>query len=142
MIYARHFPPRRDEQMQATDGLRLLVVEDDPLVLTLMEELLVEFGCTLVGPATSVVDALRLVAEAPIEAALLDVGLGPGEDGYPVAEALAERSVPFAFVSGYGPEALPPAWRDRPLLRKPFTAAQLRAAVTALAAGAASTRTG
>ena len=39
---------------------------------------------------------------------------------FPVADVLAERGVPFAFITGYGKDVLPPVYRDRPLLQKPF----------------------
>ena len=50
---------------------------------------------------------------------MLDANLA----GSPVdvlAAALTRRNVPFAFVSGYGPEGLPEAFRQAPLIRKPF----------------------
>ena len=121
----------RDDSLQ---GLRLLVVEDELIVLMLVEDMLVELGCTVVGPATSVAGALKLVAQEPIDLALLDVNLGPGEHGYKVADALAGRGVPFAFVTGYGVESLPSNWRGRPTLQKPFQMAMLRRSVAALAA--------
>jgi hypothetical protein len=54
-----------------------------------------------------------------LHAALLDIHLA-GEPVFPVADVLAERGVPFAFVTGYGKDELPPVYRDRPLLQKPF----------------------
>jgi hypothetical protein len=47
-----------------------------------------------------------------IDLAVLDVNLGD-EKVYPVADALAERDVPFVFLTGYGSEMLPPAHRGR-----------------------------
>ncbi|MGH7190853.1 MAG: hypothetical protein ACREF0_16920, partial [Acetobacteraceae bacterium] len=39
---------------------------------------------------------------------------------FPIAEALAARDVPFAFLTGYGESALPPAWQAVPRLSKPL----------------------
>ena len=38
----------------------------------------------------------------------------------PIAEIVAARSLPFVFVSGYGPAGRPPLFADKPLLQKPF----------------------
>ena len=57
---------------------------------------------------------------------MLDVNLG-GAEAFPVANALVERGVPFAFSTGYGNSGLPAAWRDRPTLQKPFTQEQVMA---------------
>ncbi|MEA2773389.1 MAG: hypothetical protein QOD93_6351, partial [Acetobacteraceae bacterium] len=51
--------------------------------------------------------------------AVLDVNLG-GEKVYPVAEVLAERHIPFLFLSGYGDEAIPPGHSDWRVCAKPF----------------------
>jgi CheY-like chemotaxis protein len=114
-------------------GLRLLVLEDEMMVLILVEDMLVELGCTVIGPASGVAAALQLVADEEIEAALLDVNLGHGEHGYTVADELVTRGIPFAFVTGYGAESLPEFYRGRPTLQKPFHMAGLRRVVTELA---------
>jgi CheY-like chemotaxis protein len=106
---------------------RILVVEDEPLIGAMAEEWLDELGHAAVGPAANLDSALKLVA-TPIDGAIVDVSLGR-ESGYPVAEALAARGVPFVFATGYGREALDPAWRGRPTLMKPFDFDAFRAAV-------------
>ena len=85
---------------RALAGRRILVVDDEPLVALLTEDLLLDAGAEVIGPAASVAEALALVATDAPEGALLDVNLG-GELVYPVAEALARRGTPFAFVTGY-----------------------------------------
>ena len=50
--------------------------------------------------------ALDAVRSEQFDLAVLDVNLG-GEKVYPVAELLAERHIPFVFLSGYGDEAIP-----------------------------------
>jgi CheY-like chemotaxis protein len=98
-------------------GLRVLLVEDEIMIALLVEEILAEFGHTVVGPASRVDRALELVASEAIDVAILDVNIDD-KDVYPVAEALAARGIPFMFVSGYG--TLPERFRDRPRLTKPF----------------------
>jgi hypothetical protein len=66
-----------------------------------------------------------------MDVAILDLNLA-GENTFSVAEALAERGVPFAFATGYGAGGLPGNWRDRPTLQKPFTAADVTRVLTNL----------
>jgi CheY-like chemotaxis protein len=112
---------------------QILVVEDEPLVSAITEEWLVELGHVVVGPAANLASALELAA-TPIDGAIIDVSLGR-QSGYPAAELLAARGVPFVFATGYGQEGLDPAWRGRPTLMKPFEFETFRAAVGRMLAG-------
>ena len=112
---------------------RILVVEDEPLVSAITEEWLIELGHDVVGPAANLDSALELAA-TPIEGAIIDVSLGR-QSGYPAAELLEARGVPFVFATGYGQEGLEPAWRGRPTLMKPFEFETFRAAVERMLAG-------
>ena len=114
-------------------GRRVLVVEDEPLVAMDVEASLAEAGCTVVGPAASVARALALVASEPLDAAVLDANLA-GSPVDAVAEELAARGVPFAFVTGYGREALPARHAAAPMLTKPVPPAVLVAMVANLVA--------
>jgi DNA-binding response OmpR family regulator len=79
---------------------RIMVVEDDYLVLEMLNLDLIEAGATVVGLATSVAAALGVLdEEADIDAAILDVNLGP-ELVFPVADALTLRKIPFLFATG------------------------------------------
>ena len=66
------------------------------IVAWLIEDMLAELGCTVVGPATRVDEALKMIEIAAIDLAVVDVNLN-GQRSYPVVDALAERGVPFAF---------------------------------------------
>ncbi len=103
-------------------GVRVLLVEDEALVAMLVEDMLADQGCDVVATAPRLAEALARVGEATLEfdVAILDLNLA-GESTFPVAAALAARGVPFAFATGYGAGGLPPEWRDRPTLQKPFT---------------------
>jgi len=114
-------------------GLRVLVVEDEMLVSMLVEDMLMDFGCSVVGPAPDLEEAMALAVTAEIDAALLDVNLA-GKPIFPVADALKARGVPFAFASGYGQAGLAEAHRDAPVLQKPFRQADLERALTSLVA--------
>lgn len=104
------------------NGVRVLIVEDEPLVAILLEDMLGEFGCEIAGPAYSLEEAIAAArSEDPVDLAILDVNLR-GAPVYPVAEVLVERSIRFVFASGYGTEGVDEKWRDWLSLPKPFTA--------------------
>jgi DNA-binding response OmpR family regulator len=115
-------------------GRRILVVEDEMLIALIIEEVLQDLGCVLVGPAARLDVALRLATDEMLDAAILDVTIRGGLV-YPVAEQLLVRGIPFVLASGYGDWALPEAMRDRPRLTKPFTPQQLEDQVKALCRG-------
>jgi DNA-binding response OmpR family regulator len=100
-------------------GLRVLVVEDEMLIAMLLEDVLQERGCKVIGPVGRVTKAVPLANMEPLDMAILDVNVA-GEEVFPVACELARRAIPFVFVSGYGADRLPKKWCDRPILQKPF----------------------
>lgn len=116
---------------QSLKGKRILIVEDEPLLSMDLETTLTEIGCEVKGPAGTLKKAMGLIAKSDYDAALLDANLG-GRPVDELAAALTQQNVPFAFVSGYGREALPQGFRHAMLLGKPFNKEQLRAVVQAL----------
>jgi CheY-like chemotaxis protein len=107
---------------------RILVVEDEFLIALDIAGVLEQAGLAVIGPAGTVGDALQAIEREDVQGALLDAHLA-GEPVGRVADALKARSIPFAFVSGYGREQLPPAHRSALLVKKPFTGKDLLAAV-------------
>lgn len=107
---------------------RILVVEDEFLIALDIAGVLEQAGIAVIGPFGHVADALRAVEQEEVHGALLDAHLA-GEPVGRIADALVAKSIPFAFVSGYGREQLPAAHRQVPLVRKPFTGKDLLAAV-------------
>ena len=106
-------------------GLHLLLVEDDYLLASGLQEALELEGATIVGPYPDVQGALRGIAQAPVlHGALLDVNLGD-ETSFAVVEALRGRGVPMLFLTGYDDSALPAIYGDIPRCRKPVGLAEL-----------------
>lgn len=105
--------------MRGDTTCRVLFVEDEAMVSMLIEDMLLDLGVEVVGPACTMTDALALAREADIEAAILDINLG-GQLTYPVAEVLRERGIPVIFATGYQATALPEQFRGMPTLHKPF----------------------
>ena len=81
-------------------GPLVLVAEDEFLIAMELELLLGRHGYRVLGPASTVAEALRLLAAETPDVAVLDVNLR-GEAVTPVAEALRASDVPFLLVSAY-----------------------------------------
>jgi CheY-like chemotaxis protein len=114
---------------------RVLVVEDEYLIRMLLEDMLDDLGYAVAAAVGSITEARDLATTAEFSVAVLDVNLD-GQEIYPIADILIERSLPFVFVTGYGERTLPDRYRDRPALQKPFQAEQLDAALSGLLATA------
>jgi len=115
-------------------GLSVFVVEDEALVAMNLEQMLLDLGCRVVGPAMRL-DTADAMADDGLDAdiAILDVNLR-GVPVYPLAERLAARGMPLLFATGYGAHGLPAQWQDRPVVQKPYTEREVRAGlITALA---------
>lgn len=82
-------------------GKHILVVEDEALIAVMVEDMLVELGSNVVGPAATIESALALAQVEMIDAAILDVNVR-GERIDPVAEVLIARGIPVLFATGYG----------------------------------------
>jgi DNA-binding NarL/FixJ family response regulator len=81
-------------------GKRVLIVEDDNILsMNLADELAAE-GATVIGSTATVTDALDVIASTDLDGAIVDINLS-GKAAFPVADALAERHIPFVFATGY-----------------------------------------
>lgn len=105
-------------------GLRVLVVEDEMMVSMLIEDMLSDLGCVVIGPAARLDEAIALAESTPIDCAVLDVNLG-GQPIFPLADILRAKGAPFAFATGYGDAGLRDVDRGSPVLQKPFRESDL-----------------
>lgn len=116
-------------------GKRILVVEDELMLAMALEAVLRDLGCEIVGPVSNIDAALAAAQQERLDGALLDMNLR-GRCSAPVAEALAERSVPFIVVTGYAvSDDDAPVIQTAPRVAKPFRVAQLATALLAAFAG-------
>ena len=111
-------------------GLRVLVVEDEYLIAQEENDLLTDAGCVVVGPVPTGELALHLLGRERFDVALLDINL-TGKDVFGFADLLAQRHIPFAFVTGHSPRLVPRHLASYPLIRKPFSRESLLGAVQA-----------
>jgi CheY-like chemotaxis protein len=117
------------------EGRRFLVVEDEDIIVMLLEDYLLEFGCSVGWRADNVQAALKIVeSESDIDGAILDMNLR-GQPVDPVATALATRRIPFCFMTGYGSGAAT-SHPHAPTISKPFSAGVLRQTIERLMSGA------
>ena len=121
-----------DDQLS---GLRVLVVEDEAAISMLLEDMLTDFGCAIVGPAARLKAAIEMAQGDDFDLAILDVNLA-GESIYPVAETLVQRRCPFVFSTGYGGAGIKDPYRDRPVVQKPFSQQDLRRTILTALEGA------
>ena len=113
-------------------GRRVLVVEDEMLVLMLAEDLLGDLGCTAITAAATVEQALDLIALNHFDVAMVDMNLN-GDRTHAVADALAKAGVPFVFATGYSGR-MREGYDDRPILTKPYQSHQLATILASLLA--------
>lgn len=106
----------------------MLIVEDDALLGMAMGLCVQDAGYRVAGLAQSVEAALETLSHETVDAALLDVNL-QGELVFPVANALAERGVPFVFVTAQPRQDIPEKHRHRPVVPKPYYDAAIYAAL-------------
>lgn len=108
------------------EGKTILVVEDEPLVAMMVEDMLLELGAQVVGPASTLAQALALAESGDFDAALLDVNLN-GERSDPVAALLRGRNIPYVFATGYGAHDRLEGGAET--LQKPYRQEQVAAAL-------------
>lgn len=113
-------------------GRCILVVEDEYLIAAEMKRWLLAAGSEVLGPVPSVDQALDLIADHTLDAAVLDVNLGEGDTVYPVADKLGVLGVPYLFATGDVRLADTSVYRHRPRLEKPFVQAELVRSLTEL----------
>jgi CheY-like chemotaxis protein len=111
------------------DPARALVIEDEPMIAMLIEDMLLDFGCATVEVAGRMDAGLRLAESGDYDFVVLDVNLD-GAPSYPIADVLGRRGIPVIFATGYGMGGLAAAYAGGPTLQKPFGRADLEATVS------------
>jgi len=115
--------------------MKLLVVEDDPLIGPAMRAVLSGAGYTVLGPVRDATKAMRFADAGHLDLALVDYSLAGGQDGLCVVRQLAAvHGIPSLLVTGFDHRA--DDIRDLALgiLHKPFSPTALIGAVEAVGA--------
>ena len=114
-------------------GLRVLLVEDDPLIQMDCEDMLTGLGCR-VSTARDGRSALRELGRGSFEVLFTDIGL-PGISGLELAQqaVLDNPALQVIFASGFGPRSGADGTRQTvpgaQFVSKPYGAAELVAAL-------------
>jgi DNA-binding NtrC family response regulator len=104
---------------RAVIARRVLIVEDEAMIAMVLELILQNADCAVVGPVASVGGALRLIERQGLDAAVVDFRLGD-DDSCEIMDELDQRGVPFLLMTGQAMADLPPKLRHLNLLTKPF----------------------
>ncbi|RXZ35600.1 hypothetical protein EO081_00740 [Sphingomonas desiccabilis] len=113
---------------------RILILEDDFYLADDEKALLEKAGATVVGPFGRSCREEDLFASGELDAAVVDINLGAGPS-FDLARALADRRVPFVFVTGYDEAVIPGDLSHAVRLEKPLRERQLVATMARLVAG-------
>jgi CheY-like chemotaxis protein len=106
----------------------VLLVEDDGLLAMMLEDLVREAGAASVIVGRDPQDALRAAEQEPLACAILDVAVW-GTSTIGIADILASRNIPFLFCTGFTANDIEERHRQRPLLAKPYSDDQFKAAL-------------
>jgi len=109
----------------------LLLVEDEPLIAAGIAQLLEEHGYEFVQSAYTYAEAEEAVGSGRFDGAILDVMLAT-RYVWPIAAALRDRGTPFLFLTGLEVGSIDEAFRDAPVVFKPFTEHELVSKLDAL----------
>jgi CheY-like chemotaxis protein len=112
----------------STKGLRILLIEDEPIVAVLAEDLLDAIGCVVVATAATVAEAQAAIAAQSFDIAMVDIHLGK-EDGLVAADTLKARHIPYLVTTGYDTRHSTHAHAAAPVLTKPYGLADLESAL-------------
>jgi DNA-binding response OmpR family regulator len=107
------------------DQARVMIVEDDVFTAADIALTVEQADGVVVGPVATVAEALAILSEVEIDAAILDCNLLDG-DITPVAVRLQSAQIPVVICSGLGiPKELAELCPDIPTIIKPTRAAEV-----------------
>jgi DNA-binding response OmpR family regulator len=111
--------------------MRIMIIEDEPMIALDLQDLLEDAGFAVVGVAGKLEKALALIEGAEFDAAIVDANLG-GVSSSPAAAALAARRLPFIVLSGYSLKQQEAAFPEALYIQKPCRPEQLINALKAI----------
>ncbi|MEN3975785.1 response regulator [Emcibacter sp. SYSU 3D8] len=103
----------------------ILLVEDDPAISMIVEEMMIDLGMSNVTTAGRLPAAVEAASSGGFDCAIVDLKLH-GQDTFEVARILTKRNIPFAFFTGYSADTLR-EYAEQPVLPKPFAESDLKA---------------
>ena len=117
-------------------GKRGLVVDDEFLIVLDLQALLEDSGAEVNCQSSADKARMALDGEGPFDFAIVDLHLGVGiESGVSVAALLAERAIPFVFLSGLASKDPQVTRFNAPLIEKPYRPEALIATIVKAVSG-------
>lgn len=111
-------------------GARILVVEDEPFIAFDLKMAIEDAGAAAIGPASTVAEALDLIAHEAVDGAILDVNLPDGTIA-PVLAALSGRASMVVHTGVGLPDEVRRLHPSVPVFTKPTDPAVLLSHVAA-----------
>ncbi len=111
-------------------GLRILIVEDEPLIALCLGQAVEDEGCVVVGTCATVAESLALIATATFDVAVLDLNLH-GEAATEVAAAVLRAGSAIVFATGSSASDVPEEFQAWPVLMKPYSDLEVLSAIAA-----------
>lgn len=110
----------REPQQHTLARRRILILDEQASIAELLAKMVQEFGCNVVGPASRVPEALALLAEHSVDAAIIDVKI-KGKPSYALAKELNRRGIPWAFASSNNTDEYVSQFPGVPVITKPYS---------------------
>jgi CheY-like chemotaxis protein len=132
LCLAKSFEGKITTPRKTMSKLRILIVEDDPWIGAILQDLILQAADAEIGAYRSVAEAEKALAEHEFDLAFLDANVTNGQT-FGVAARLMDHDVPFVFMSGYPAQnQVPDNLRHVPFLARPFRLAQVQSILRAL----------
>ncbi|MGJ8596199.1 response regulator [Sulfitobacter sp.] len=112
-----------------SEPTRIFIVDDEALIAFEMADALEDLGFEVVGPSTHLKDALGMAKEEEFDIACLDVNLGAGKTSEPIARVLAERGIPYVYITAYEEHQIKFLQPNDKVVRKPVSISDLKQAL-------------
>ncbi|MFC3880000.1 LytR/AlgR family response regulator transcription factor [Algoriphagus namhaensis] len=113
--------------------LKILIVEDDPMISASLNDILRVLNHTVIGSAESADEAISICNETIPDLALLDIQISGDIDGVELAELLRDQfDIPFIFTTAYANNETILRARDKGpfgYLVKPYGVKEVNAAI-------------
>lgn len=113
--------------MSKTHG-SIVIVEDEPLISIMIEDMACELGWIVEGTAQTEAGAFDLLRQLKPTVAILDINLG-SRTSLAVAATCREQGIPIVFTTGYLTSDLPVECAKATILLKPFSIEELASAL-------------
>jgi DNA-binding NtrC family response regulator len=120
-------------RVSAMATLRILMIENNPWVGSVLQELIGEAAQAEIIVLRSVAAAEDALAGSKFDFAFLDANVTDGKT-YAIADALMKDEIPFAFMSGFiDTNEVPEGLRRAPCLTKPYRLEQIKSILSSVA---------